>query len=254
MRWLRVQVPSPTPVVHPALIGRKADFRFKPDWLFLYTARRMAKRLVLVAGNIGAGKTSLAQKLGTRLGWHTGFETIEANPYLGKFYGDMRAWSFHLQVFLLGQRAEQHLIAYRDPHSFILDRSIYEDYHIFARALHDLGNMSDEDLATYERVYRMIIEYLPWPDLLIFLRAPVDSLMQRIKIRGREMEASITPEYLQLLDGYYDEWLSKFDLCPVLTVPSGNLDFVNRSKHLDLVIEKIEEKLSGKEDVVFPES
>jgi deoxyadenosine/deoxycytidine kinase len=211
-----------------------------------------AKRLVLVAGNIGAGKTSLAQKLGAKLGWRTGFETIESNPYLSKFYGDMQTWSFHLQIFLLGQRAEQHLNAYRDLQSFILDRSIYEDYHIFARALHQLGNMGAEDLATYERVYKMIIEYLPWPDLLIFLRAPADALIQRIKIRGREMEKGITAEYLQLLDGFYDEWLQKFDLCPVLTISSGDLDFVNRPKHLDIVIEKIEEKLSGKEDLVLP--
>jgi deoxyadenosine/deoxycytidine kinase len=212
-----------------------------------------AKRLVLVAGNIGAGKTSLAQKLGAKLNWRTGFETIEENPYLGKFYGDMAQWAFHLQVFLLGQRAEQHLAAYRDPQSYILDRSIYEDFHIFARALNKLGNMSEEDLFTYERVYKMIIEYLPWPDLLIYLHAPVDALLDRIRIRGRDIEKGISAEYLGLLDGYYSEWLAKFDLCPVLKVPSGSLDFVHHPQHLDIVIEKIEEKLSGKEDVVFPE-
>ena len=213
----------------------------------------VAKRLVLVAGNIGAGKTSLAQKLSDKLGWRSGFETIEENPYLGKFYGDMAQWSFHLQVFLLGQRAEQHLTAYRHPQSYILDRSIYEDYHIFARALNKLGNMSSEDLFTYERVYKMIIEYLPWPDLLIFLHAPVDALVDRIRIRGRDIEKGISADYLKLLEGFYNEWLAKFDLCPVLKVPSGSLDFVHHPQHLDIVIEKIEEKLSGKEDVVFPE-
>jgi deoxyadenosine/deoxycytidine kinase len=213
----------------------------------------MAKRLVLVAGNIGAGKTSLAEKIGQKLGWHTAFEELDQNPYLGKFYGDMKTWGFHLQVYLLGQRAEQHLKAYRDPSSYILDRSIYEDYHIFARALNNLGSMSDEDLATYRRIYNMIIEYLPWPDLLIYLRAPTDTLMRRIKIRGRDMETGITQEYLGLLDGFYDDWLAKFDLCPVLTVPSGNLDFVHYPQNLDIVISKMEEKLSGKEDVVFPE-
>ena len=212
-----------------------------------------AKRLVLIAGNIGAGKTSLAEKLGAKLSWRTGFETIEENPYLGKFYGNRAQGAFHLQVFLLGQRAEQHLAAYRDQQSYILDRSIYEDFHIFARALHQLGNMTAEDLFTYERVYRMVIEYLPWPDLLIFLHAPVDALMERIRIRGRDIEKGITPEYLKLLEGYYEEWMAKFDLCPVLKVPSGSLDFVHHPQHLDIVIEKIEEKLSGKEDVVFPE-
>jgi deoxyadenosine/deoxycytidine kinase len=213
-----------------------------------------AKRLVLVAGNIGAGKTSLADKLGHKLGWRTGFETIENNPYLGKFYGDMKSWAFHLQVFLLGQRAQQHLDAYRDPQSFILDRSIYEDYFIFCRALRQLGNLSEDDFLTYERVYKMIIEYLPWPDLLIFVHAPAEALLRRIRVRGRKMEEGITAEYLTLLEGYYDEWLAKFDLCPVLKVPSGNLDFVHRPQDLDVVIQKIEEKLSGKEDVVFPDS
>jgi deoxyadenosine/deoxycytidine kinase len=214
----------------------------------------MTKRLILISGNIGAGKTSLADKLGAKLGWRTSFENIEENPYLSKFYADMKTWAFHLQVFLLGHRAEQHMAAYRAEQSFILDRSIYEDYHIFSRALHRLGDMSAEDLATYERVYRMVIEYLPWPDLLIFLRAPVDSLIQRINSRGRQMEAGITSEYLLLLEGFYSEWLAKFDLCPVLTIPSGDLDFVNRPHHLDVVVEKIEEKLSGKEDVVFSET
>ncbi|MGH2582920.1 MAG: deoxynucleoside kinase [Anaerolineales bacterium] len=212
-----------------------------------------AKRLVLVAGNIGAGKTSLAQKLGQRLAWRTGFETIEENPYLGKFYGDMSKWAFHLQIFLLGQRTEQHIAAYRDPQSFILDRSIYEDFHIFARALNKLGNMSGEDLLTYEKVYRLVVENLPWPDLLIFLRAPVDALLERIRVRGRDIEMGIPADYLKLLEGYYDDWLADFDLCPVLTIHSGDLDFVHRPQHLDIVIEKIEGKLSGKEDVIFPE-
>jgi deoxyadenosine/deoxycytidine kinase len=211
-----------------------------------------AKRLILVAGNIGAGKTSLAQKLGEKLGWRTGFETVEDNPYLGKFYGDMRSWAFHLQVFLLGQRAEQHLHAYRDPQSFILDRSIYEDFHIFARALNQLGNLSEQDLRTYERVYKMVVEYLPWPDLLIFLKAPTDALLKRIRVRGREMEAGITAPYLELLDGFYSDWLTNFDLCPVLTMSSGDLDFVHHPDHLDIVISKVEEKLSGKEDLVLP--
>lgn len=213
----------------------------------------MAKRLVLVAGNIGAGKTSLTRKLGERLNWRTGFETVETNPYLSKFYGDMRTWSFHLQVFLLGQRAQQHLEAYRDPQSFILDRSIYEDYHIFARALHRLGNLNDEDLATYGRVYRMVTDSLPWPDLLIVLKAPQDALLKRIQARGRQMEAGISAEYLRLLEGYYTDWLNGFDLCPVLTISSGDLDFVHHPQHLDVVISKIEEKLSGREDLVFRE-
>lgn len=213
----------------------------------------MTKRLILVAGNIGAGKTSLTDKLGERLGWRTGYETIEGNPYLGKFYADMAAWSFHLQVFLLGQRAQQHLEAARSPDSFIIDRSIYEDYHIFAKALRELGNISADDFATYERLYRLMIPTLPKPDLLLYLRAPVAALVARIQARGRDIESGISAEYLQLLDDLYAAWMDGFNLCPVLTIPSGDLDFVNRPQHLDIVIEKIQEKLAGKEDVVFPE-
>ncbi len=212
-----------------------------------------AKRLVIVAGNIGAGKTSLTKKLSEKLGWSSGFETIEKNPYLGKFYGDMRNWAFHLQVFLLGQRSDQHIAAHQAAQSYILDRSIYEDYHIFARALNELGNLSDEDLNTYRRVYNLVIDHLPKPDLLVYLRAPVDALLERIRLRGRAMETGISREYLGLLDRFYSEWMAGFDLCPVLTVPSGDLDFVKRPQHLDLVSEKILDKLSGKDDVVFPE-
>ena len=114
-------------------------------------------------------------------------------------------------------------------------------------------NLSEEDFSTYERVFQMVIEYLPWPDLLIFVRAPVEALLKRIKSRGRKIEEGINVQYLNLLEGYYDDWLAKFDLCPVLTVPSGDLDFVHHPQHLDIVVEKIEEKLAGKEDVVFPD-
>ncbi|MBX3003979.1 MAG: deoxynucleoside kinase [Anaerolineales bacterium] len=212
-----------------------------------------AKHLVLVAGNIGAGKTSLVTKLGEQLGWRTGFETVETNPYLGKFYGDMRAWAFHLQVFLLAQRSQLHIEAHRHPSSAILDRSIYEDYYIFARALHSLGNLSAEDLDTYSRVYKLVITSLPKPDLLIMLKAPVSALLERIQARGREMEAGITAEYLSLLDGYYDEWLHSFDVCPVLTISSGDLDYVNDPAHLASVIKTVEAKLSGRDELVFDE-
>jgi deoxyadenosine/deoxycytidine kinase len=213
----------------------------------------LTKRLLLVAGNIGAGKTSLTKKLGEKLGWDTGYETIEGNPYLARFYGDMAAWSFHLQVFLLGQRAQQHLEAARGPQSHIIDRSIYEDYHIFAKALRELGNISAEDFATYARLYQLVIPTLPRPDLLLYLKAPVAALLERIQARGRDIESGISAEYLQLLDSLYADWMDGFDLCPALAIPSGDLDFVNRPQHLDIVIEKIEAKLAGKEDVVFPE-
>ncbi len=212
----------------------------------------MTKRFILVAGNIGAGKTSLTERLGARLGYRTAFESVAENPYLADFYGDMRQWSFHLQVFFLGHRAEQHLALVQAPESAICDRSIYEDYYIFARALHRLGNLNERDFDAYGRLFRLMMSTLPAPDLLLYLKASTPTLLQRIRGRGRAIETGITAEYLDLLNALYSEWLQAFDLCPVLTLPADNLDFVHQPSHLDLVVAKIQEKLAGKEEVTFP--
>lgn len=211
----------------------------------------MAKKLVLVAGNIGSGKTSLTERIGERLGWRTAYESVADNPYLADFYADMRKWSFHLQVFFLGHRAEQHLELWNDPRSAIIDRSIYEDAYIFARALNHLGNLSELDYQSYRRVFDLVVRSLPAPSLLVYLKAPVPVLMKRIRQRARNMEVSISEDYLALLDSFYDEWLGSFDLCPVLTIRSDDLDFVHRARHLDMVVERIQERLSGKDEVVL---
>lgn len=211
----------------------------------------MTSRLVLVAGNIGAGKTSITQRLGERLGWQTGFESVADNPYLADFYADMRAWSFHLQIFFLGHRAEQHLEMAASPRSAIIDRSIYEDYHIFARALHHLGNVSERDYFSYRRLYELVIRSLPRPDLLIYLKAPVSVLAERIHRRARAIESGITTDYLALLDSFYEDWLVAFDLCPVLTIRSDDLDFVNKPQHLDIVVQRVQDTLAGREELTF---
>ena len=211
----------------------------------------MTKRLVVVAGNIGAGKTSLTERLGERLRWKTAFESVSDNPYLPDFYRDMRSWSFHLQVFFLGHRAEQYLEMARDSQSAILDRSIYEDAYIFARALHHLGNLNERDYLSYRRVFELLVASLPAPDLLIYLKAPISVLIERIRRRGREIESGITQEYLALLDSFYDDWLNPFDVCPVLTIRTDDLDFVHHSQHMDIVVGRIQDKLAGKDDVVF---
>jgi deoxyadenosine/deoxycytidine kinase len=211
----------------------------------------MTKQLIVVAGNIGVGKTSLTERIGARLGWRTGYESVADNPYLADFYGDMRAWSFHLQIFFLGHRAEQYLDAARDARSAILDRSIYEDFHIFARALHHMGDLSERDYLAYRRLFELTVNSIPRPNLLIYLKAPVHVLMDRIRRRARNMETGITPEYLTLLDSFYDEWLDPFDLCPVLTISTDDLDFVHQQKHLDTVVNRIQDKLAGKELVEF---
>ncbi len=209
----------------------------------------MAKHLVLVAGNIGAGKTSLTERIGARLGWRTGFESVADNPYLSDFYTDMHAWSFHLQIFFLGHRAEQYLDAAHDVRSAILDRSIYEDFYIFARALHHMGNLAERDYLSYKSLFDLVVEGLPRPDLLVYLKAPVPVLMNRIHRRARNIETGISADYLSLLDSFYDEWLTDFDLCPVLTIRSDDMDFVHQPQHLETVVEKIQNKLAGKEEV-----
>jgi deoxyadenosine/deoxycytidine kinase len=212
----------------------------------------MTKRFILVAGNIGAGKTSLTERLAARLGWRAAFESVTDNPYLADFYADMRAWSFHLQVFFLGHRAAQHKALAQDHQSAIIDRSIYEDAFIFARALFEIGNMTERDYLAYRQLFDLVVNELPPPDLLIYLRAPVPVLMERIGKRGRVIESGISTDYLTLLDRYYEEWLGDFAVCPVLMIQSDNLDFVHRSDHLDMVAARIEDRLSGKERVVFP--
>ncbi|HLF24756.1 MAG TPA: deoxynucleoside kinase [Anaerolineae bacterium] len=211
----------------------------------------MANHLVLVAGNIGAGKTSLTERLAARLNWQADFESVADNPYLPDFYADMRAWSFHLQIFFLGHRAAQHTALANGPRSAIIDRSIYEDAYIFARALRELGNLSERDYLAYRRLYDLLIEALPKPQLLIYLRAPVEVLLERITQRGRAIESGITADYLRLLDRYYEEWLTDFNTCPVLTIRSDNLDFVHRNEDLDVIVQWIDDRLRGRDEVVF---
>ena len=211
----------------------------------------MTKRFILVAGNIGSGKTSLTERIGARLNWLSGYESVADNPYLPDFYANMKQWAFHLQVFFFFFRAEQHKELADNPQSAIADRSIYEDAHIFARVLHHMGNLNERDYEAYRTVYNLVVENLPRPDLLLYLKAPVPLLMERIQRRGREMETGITADYLSLLDSFYAEWMATFDLCSVLTIRTDDLDFVNQAGHLDIVVKRIQDMLAGKEEVVF---
>jgi len=131
-----------------------------------------------------------------------------------------------------------------------VDRSIYEDAHIFARALHHLGNLNERDYRSYRAVFDLVVGGLPRPDLLLYLRAPVPVLMQRIHRRGRNIESGITSEYLALLDSFYEEWMHTFDLCPVLTIQTDDLDFVHKAKHLDIVVQRIQEKLARTAELI----
>lgn len=212
------------------------------------------KKFVAVAGNIGVGKTTLVDKLCRRLDWTPFYEPQADNPYLADFYQDMKSWAFHSQIFFLTRRLRAHKNLIIHPGSVIQDRSVYEDAEVFAHNLHQQGQISSRDYQTYQELYLVLVEFLPPPDLVIYLRASVDTLNQRIKMRGRSYEEEIDPAYLEQLNNLYESWIKTFQRCPVLTVPGDDLDFVANGGHLDLIIHKIEEKLTGKEEVVFTES
>jgi len=209
------------------------------------------KKFIAVAGNIGVGKSTLVTLLSGRLGWKPFFEPVEENPYLADFYKDMHTWSFHSQIYFLTRRLRIHrqLIDYDD--SVIQDRSVYEDAEVFAHNLYRQGLIEDRDYQSYRDLYKVLTEFLPPPDLMIYLRASESTLMSRIYSRGRDYERQISQEYLSQLNELYELWTSQFTLCPVLSVPADDLDYVAKPAHLDLIVSKVEEKLMGKDEVVF---
>jgi deoxyadenosine/deoxycytidine kinase len=209
------------------------------------------KKFIAVAGNIGVGKSTLVTLLSRRLGWEPFYEAVAENPYLADFYRDMRAWSFHSQIFFLSNRLRTHRQLLDHPTSVVQDRSVYEDAEIFARNLHARGFIGERDYQTYRQLYEVLTEFLPPPDLVVYLRASGETVQQRIARRGRDYERRITPEYLAQLNTLYEDWIRAFSLCPVLTVPADDLDYVAHSTHLDLIVRKVLEKLQGKDEVVF---
>ena len=209
------------------------------------------KKYIAVAGNIGVGKSTLTALLRDRLGWEPFYEAVADNPYLSDFYHDMRQWSFHSQVFFLSRRLRHHRELLNRPGTVVQDRTVYEDAEIFAENLYRQGNMSERDYRTYRDLYEAMMLYLPPPDLVVYLRASVSTLLQRIRMRGRDFEQDVSSEYLEQLSKLYEEWIERFTQCPVLMVPSDNLDFVKHDGHMELIVAKIVEKLEGKEVVVF---
>jgi len=210
-----------------------------------------SKRFIAIAGNIGAGKSTLTGLLSQRMSWQPFYEAVSDNPYLADFYEDMPRYAFHSQIFFLSRRLRHHRRLLDFPGSVVQDRSVYEDAEIFARALHEQGHIVERDYRTYRELYEVLVQFLPPPDLVIYLRASVPTLLHRIAQRGRVFEQNIAPKYLDDLNALYETWMHDFSLCPVLTVPSDHLDFVHDSSHLELILRKVEEKLSGKEIVVL---
>jgi deoxyadenosine/deoxycytidine kinase len=209
------------------------------------------KKFIAVAGNIGVGKSTLVELLCVRLGWEPFYEPVLENPYLADFYNDMGTWAFHSQVFFLTHRLRSHYRLGQRPNSVVQDRSVYEDAEIFAQNLFLQGYINQRDYLTYRDLYETTSRLLPPPDLVVYLRGSVPTLMNRISNRGRDYEQQITPDYLHGLNNLYEQWIENFTLCPVLAVPADELDYVSHSGHLKLIIEKVQDKLTGKEEVVF---
>lgn len=209
------------------------------------------KKYIVVAGNIGVGKSTLVHLLCEKMGWEPFYEPVTENPYLADFYENMNTWSFHSQIFFLAHRLEIQRNVIQHPGLVIQDRSIFEDAEIFAYNLYLQGHFTQRDWDTYQALYQSIKDFLPPPDLVIYLKASVSTLLHRIMQRSRDYEKSISPEYLQNLNNLYRQWIDHFTLCPVLTVPGDDLDYVAHPRHLDLIVKKVQEKLTGKDIVVF---
>jgi deoxyadenosine/deoxycytidine kinase len=211
----------------------------------------MIKKYIVVAGNIGVGKSTLTRMIADGLDWEPFFEPSEANPYLSDFYTDMQRWSFPSQIFFLSRRLRHHRLLSLHPETVLQDRSVYEDAEIFAKNLFRQGQMTERDYRCYRELYEVLIELLPPPDLVVYLRAGVDTLIARIAQRGRDYERHMPRTYLEQLNVLYDEWTAGFALCPMLTVPADNLDFVKHPEHLDLIVARVQDKLQGKEVLDF---
>ena len=206
----------------------------------------MEKQFVAIAGNVGVGKSTLTAMLAEKLGWEPFYEAVGDNPYLADFYKDMQRWSFHSQIFFLSRRLRHHYQLLKSPNSVVQDRSVYEDAEVFARNLYQQNNMSDRDYRSYRELYEVMVLFLPPPDLVVYLKASVPTLLERIVRRGRDFERDISPLYLQRLNELYNAWIEDFTLCPVLTIAADDLDFVRFNGHLDVITQQITEKLQGK--------
>jgi deoxyadenosine/deoxycytidine kinase len=210
------------------------------------------KRFIAIAGNVGAGKSSLTGLLAERLGWTPFFEAVDDNPYLADFYQDMHRWAFHSQIYFLSRRLRHHRYLLDHPASVVQDRTVYEDAEVFARNLYEQGALSTRDYRSYRELYEVLVSFLPPPDLVVYLRASVETLKRHITRRGRDFERDISPSYLIRLNDLYEQWIQSFALCPVLTLAADDLDYVQVDAHLDLVVSRILDKLQGKEEVVLP--
>ncbi|PPK99775.1 deoxynucleoside kinase [Parapedobacter indicus] len=200
---------------------------------------------IAIVGNIGAGKTTLTRLLANHLKWEPQFEAVDDNPYLEDFYSDMKRWAFNLQIYFLNSRFRHIVQLQQKETNIIQDRTIYEDAYIFAENLYDMGLMSARDFENYSNIFESIISYIKAPDLLIYLRASVPTLVENIQTRGREYEANIRLDYLSKLNTKYEKWIKNYKDGKLLILDKDKLDFANNRDDLGFVIQKIETELFG---------
>lgn len=200
---------------------------------------------IAIAGNIGSGKTTLAEKLAKHYGWSPLFESVDHNPYLRDFYSDMTRWAFHLQIYFLNSRFNQiHQIRESDR-TIVQDRTIYEDAHIFAANLRASGHITERDYQSYLDIYNSMLRFVQPPDLLVYLRADIPKLVQQIAKRNRDFEYNIRLEYLKNLNEHYEAWIAKYSLGRLLIVDVNQLDFVARVEDFSGIVNRIELEINS---------
>ena len=200
---------------------------------------------VAIAGNIGAGKTTLTNLLAKHYKWSPHYESVSENPYLDDFYGSMERWSFNLQIYFLNSRFRQILEIKKSGKNIIQDRTIYEDANIFAPNLHAMGLMTNRDFGNYQSLFELMENLVSPPDLLIYLRASIPTLVGQIHKRGREFENSISIDYLSRLNERYEAWISKYTKGELLIIDIDNLNIVDNREDLGSIIDKIDAQING---------
>ena len=200
---------------------------------------------IAIAGNIGSGKTTLAGLLSKHYGWESHYEDVDDNPYLNDFYDDMQRWSFNLQIFFLNSRFSQIIEIKKMDKTVIQDRTIYEDAYIFAPNLHSMGLMSTRDFENYFSLFNLMSSLIEPPDLLLYLRASVPTLVNQIQKRGRQYENSIRIDYLKRLNERYEAWIESYKLGKLLIIEADAYDFPDNTDHLRQIIDKIDAELHG---------
>lgn len=200
---------------------------------------------VAVAGNIGAGKTTLSSRLAKHYGWEVHYEDATENPYLPDFYNNMERWSFNLQIYFLNSRYQQVIDIRNGDTTVIQDRTIYEDAFIFAPNLHEMGLMTKRDFDNYFSLFRNMSQQVSAPDLLIYLRASISTLVSHIHSRGRDYEGNMSLDYLKRLNTKYENWIQNYKEGPLLIIPADDVDFENSPEDLGRVINLVDSQLHG---------